>query len=142
MTDENTIIRHHLLEIILWPNDDGTFRTILNSADRLKELGIYNDHRLTITMTQSEHSTLHGTNRSEATRKKLSASMKSAMIGERNPMYGQTRSEETRKKISKSLKGRTPSNKGKTMSAEQKQKIREAQKASWARRKAQRINTE
>lgn len=36
--DKNTIDRHHLLEIILWPNEDGTFTEIENSAARLKEL--------------------------------------------------------------------------------------------------------
>lgn len=56
----NTIIRHHLLEIILWPNDDGTFTEIRNSVDRLKELDIYKDFKCTIEMTCSEHAKLHG----------------------------------------------------------------------------------
>lgn len=55
----SNIVRHHLLEIILWPNEDGTFRKILNSADRLKELGIYNQYNLCIQMTRAEHASLH-----------------------------------------------------------------------------------
>lgn len=58
MKTSNTI-RHHLLEIILWPNEDGTFRKILNSADNLKELGIYNQYKLCIPMTRAEHASLH-----------------------------------------------------------------------------------
>lgn len=53
------IDRHHLLEIILWPNDDGTFTEIRNSAERLQELGIYDDYKLTIPLTHSEHTRLH-----------------------------------------------------------------------------------
>lgn len=71
---EKEIHRHHLLEIILWPNGDGTFRTILNSRKRLIELGIYFDYKMTIPVSKSEHSSLHGTNRSEETRKRLSIS--------------------------------------------------------------------
>ena len=40
--------RHHLLEIILWPNNDGTFTKIINSKKRLEELGIYDDYKLCI----------------------------------------------------------------------------------------------
>jgi hypothetical protein len=71
---EKEIHRHHLLEIILWPNEDGTFRTSLNSRKRLIELGIYFDYKMTIPVSKSEHSSLHGTNRSEETRKRLSIS--------------------------------------------------------------------
>lgn len=52
--------RHHLLEIILWPNEDGTFTEIRNSAKRLKKLGIYNDFKMCILISQSEHASLHG----------------------------------------------------------------------------------
>ena len=71
---EKEIHRHHLLEIILWPNGDGTFRTILNSRKRLIELGIYFDYRMTIPISKSEHSSLHASNRSEETRSRLSIS--------------------------------------------------------------------
>lgn len=68
--------RHHLLEIILWPNGDGTFRKILNSAKHLKELGIYDDYKLTITIPADEHSSLHARNKSEEHRAKISAAKK------------------------------------------------------------------
>lgn len=51
--------RHHLLEIILWPNPDGTFREIRNSKNRLKELGIYDDYKLCIEIPSDEHARLH-----------------------------------------------------------------------------------
>ena len=57
--NKQTLVRHHLLECILWPNGDGTFRTINNSMDRLIELGIYYDYKLCITITNSEHWSLH-----------------------------------------------------------------------------------
>lgn len=55
--------RHHLLEIILWPNKDGTFTEIRNSTERLKKLGIYNDFKMTIYVSPSEHSKLHNEHR-------------------------------------------------------------------------------
>lgn len=82
--------RHHLLEIILWPNSDGTFRKILNSRARLIELGIYDDWKLTITIPASEHSKMHSHNRPDGYWDKVSQS------------------------ISAALKGNTPWNKGKT----------------------------
>ena len=96
----NSIVQHHLLEIILWPNDDGTFTKIINSAQRLKELGIYDDKKMTIAITNSEHISLHNYNRSEETIKKLSEALKrykvkdstkeklsKAFSGNKNPMY-------------------------------------------------------
>ena len=53
------IDRHHLLEIILWPNGDGTFKEIRNSAKKLHELGIYDDYKMCIEITTSEHARLH-----------------------------------------------------------------------------------
>lgn len=97
------IDRHHLLEIILWPNGDGTFRKIINSAKRLKELGIYYDWKLTITVPASEHAYLHANNRSDATKRKMSAAKK----GENNPMYGTLHSEEAKSKKSAAMKGNT-----------------------------------
>jgi len=72
----SNIIRHHLLEIILWPNGDGTFRKIVNTQARLRELGIYDDWKLTIKMTRSEHLRLHATNYSDETKQKMSESGK------------------------------------------------------------------
>lgn len=105
------MVRHHLLEIILWPNIDGTFRKIVNSAARLKELGIYEDYKLTINLSRSDHSKLHaseghmlghlwkGKKRgkfSDEHRRKLSESHK----GKRKPL-----SAETKAKIAAKLKG-------------------------------------
>lgn len=93
-------VRHHLLEIILWPNEDGTFTKIINSAQRLKELGIYDDWKMTIVLTNGEHVRLHNRYRSEETNRKLSESHKrykvkdstkeklsKAFSGNKNPMY-------------------------------------------------------
>lgn len=105
------MVRHHLLEIILWPNGDGTFRKIINSATRLQELDIYKDYKLTIKLSRSDHSKLHATEGntlgftwkgkkrgkfSEEHKRKLSESHK----GPRKPL-----SEETKAKISAKLKG-------------------------------------
>lgn len=104
MQDKNTIDRHHLLEIILWPNEDGTFREIRNSAERLKELGIYDDYRMTIELTRSEHSRLHakGLKHSEAYKDKMSATMK----GKNNHFYGKNHTKESKAKMSAALKGK------------------------------------
>lgn len=119
MNDNELIDRHHLLEIILWPNGDGTFRTILNSKERLKELGIYDDFKLTIPLTRSEHARLHmaGRTLSGETKKKLSESAKCRQF-----------SDETRKKISESKKGKPSNRKGIKLSEETKKKMSEAQK--------------
>lgn len=134
MQDKNTIVRHHLLEIILWPNSDGTFRTIHNSAARLQELGIYNDFKMTIRMTHSEHSKLHNNNRSNEWKSRIKTGCKGRKIseetkeklrlanikrlqdpkerakcaapqpGELNGMYGHKYTEEERKKISEGVR--------------------------------------
>lgn len=70
----NRPVEHHLLEIILWPNTDGTFITITNTQARLKKLGCYKEGIMTITITNSEHTTLHNSYRD--------------YNGARNPMYG------------------------------------------------------
>lgn len=140
MINKNKIDRHHLLEIILWPNGDGTFRTILNSRERLKELGIYDDFKMTIPLTKSEHQKLHnkegnnpfyGKTHSEETKKK----MREAKKGERNPFYGKSLSKEHRKKISEANKVKMTGEKnpmyGRKHSEETKKKMREA----WAKRK-------
>ena len=94
--------RHHLLECILWPNGDGTFRKIVNSSKRIKELGIYNDFKLTIPMDHSTHMRLHwyferGTE-NERVGEKNGMHGRSGdkhpmygRTGEKNPMYGRTR---------------------------------------------------
>lgn len=73
------IDRHHLLECILWPNCDGTFRKIINRAERLKELGIYDDYKLTIQIDHSAHQTMH---------RDFEKGTEYEMVGENNPMYG------------------------------------------------------
>lgn len=124
--DKNTIDRHHLLEIIYWPNEDGSFTKIINSADRLKELGIYDDWKMTILLTKCEHSTLHRNNMTDEHRNKISKANKGRKRkpfseehrnkmsitrkendlskGENNPMYGKKHSNETKKKMCESLK--------------------------------------
>jgi hypothetical protein len=59
--------------------------------------------------------------------KELMSKLKS---GVNNPMYGKGCTEERAQKIGKANKGRIPSNKGKPMSEEQKEKIRAAKKAN------------
>lgn len=99
--------RHHLLEIILWPNDDGTFKTILNTRNRLKELGIYKDWKLTITLSTAEHIRMHSKYRTAS------------------PMKGKKLSEEAKRKMSEAKKGK----KRVPLSEEHKRKISESQKA-------------
>ena len=53
------IDRHHLLECILLPNGDGTFRKIINRSQRLKDLGVYEDYKLTIQIDHAVHSSMH-----------------------------------------------------------------------------------
>lgn len=104
MQDKNTIDRHHLLEIILWPNGDGTFTEIRNSAERLKEMGIYDDYKLTIPLMKAEHTRLHKTG------------------------ITRTFSIEHRRKLSEVQKGKPSPTKGKTMSAETRAKMRKPHK--------------
>jgi hypothetical protein len=97
-------VRHHLLEIILWPESDGRLRTIVNSKNRLQELGIYEEGVMTIEMTNGEHISLHNHNRAEDTKRRINEWNRSqigktisdetkvklsiASSGSRNPMYG------------------------------------------------------
>ncbi len=102
------IERHHILEIITTKDgSDGDYGTIIiNSKERLKELGIYGScHKenyglpswMICTCTSSEHKKLHMKFDKEWNRKH-SESIK-----------GHTHSEETKKKMSESRKGRTHS---------------------------------
>lgn len=75
------IERHHLLECILWPNGDGTFRKIINRAKRLQELGIYDDYKLTIPLDKSTHTTLH---------REFEKGTEYERAGENAPGYGRT----------------------------------------------------
>lgn len=128
-TNKDTIVRHHLLELMFYIDENGNKITINNSVERLKDLGIYDDWKLCIEMTQSEHIRLHNANRSaetlakmsvaqtgktlsDETKAKLSVAM-SKITGENHHMFGKTLSEETKKKISESLSGRTHSDKTK-----------------------------
>lgn len=100
------IDQHHLLECILWPNVDGTFRKIINRAKRLEDLGVYNDYKLTIPIDHSTHQKMHrafekGTEYERIGEKcgmygkgYLIAGRKGPMygrVGENHPMYGRTR---------------------------------------------------
>ena len=105
--------KHHLLEIILWPNGDGTFKTILNSSKRLKELGIYDDYKLTIPLSIEEHIKLHAKYMSEEHKRKISDALKGK---KRQPF-----TDETRRRMSEAAKG-------KTMTDESRRKMSEAQK--------------
>ena len=73
--------RHHLLEIILWPNEDGTFREIRNSRARLKELGIYDDWKMCIKIPHGEHISLH---------QKGNGNSCFGRCGDKSPMYGKS----------------------------------------------------
>lgn len=124
--------RHHLLEIILWPNGDGTFRKILNTKERLKELGIYYDWKLTITIPADEHARMHNHNRSDDTKAKMSA----AKIGNTNGKgcKGKKLSEETKSKMSAAKKGKKHSDdtKAKISAAQIGRKRSDATKAKIA----------
>lgn len=75
------IDRHHLLECILWPNGDGTFRKIINPYKRLQKLGIYDERKLTIPIEHGAHSSMH-----RSFRKGTEYEVK--LYGDRNPRYG------------------------------------------------------
>lgn len=88
--------RHHLLEIILWPNGDGTFREIRNSKSRLKELGVYNEWKMCIEIPHGEHTRLHktgsrhhlfGKSTPPEVCKKLSMALRGKRLGEENPAW-------------------------------------------------------
>lgn len=113
------MVRHHLLEIILWPNIDGTFTEIRNTQKRLKDLGIYNDYKLTIIISRSEHAALHfkGITKSEEHKHKISKSH----IGKLGTNNGKKFTDEHRYKISES-------NKGKIFTEEHRRKLSESHK--------------
>lgn len=106
--------RHHLLEIILWPNGDGTFKTILNSPERLQQLGIYNDYKLTIPLSRAEHNRLHkkGKHHSDETKRKMSKAQKVLCFSDEHRQKlsevhkGKVFSVEHRAKLSAAFKGK------------------------------------
>ena len=130
--------RHHLLEIILWPNGDGTFREIRNSRARLKELGIYNDWKMCIEIPCDEHARLHNRGDrnnmfnkslvwSDESKNKLSESIR----GSKHPLYGKT------KELSSNWKGNDASYKTKKRRMDpsrspEAQRIRRAKRKSAA----------
>lgn len=71
--------QHHLLECILWPNGDGTYRKIINRAERLRKLSIYNDYKLTIPVEHGVHQTMH---------RQFEKGTEFERIGDNAPMYG------------------------------------------------------
>jgi hypothetical protein len=79
------IVRHHLLECILWPNKDGTFRKIINTQKRLEELGVYNDWKLIIRIERGAHSTMH-----HEFKKGTEYDLSERFSGKKNPMYGKS----------------------------------------------------
>lgn len=124
----SNIIRHHLLEIILWPMKNGSIVEIRNSRKYLKELGICNE-RMTIEMTRAEHASLHhkGQPKTEEHKSKISESNKGNKLSEEHKckisitLTGHKQSTETKLKRSNSLKGK----KYGTMSEEHKRKLSE-----------------
>lgn len=130
--------RHHLLEIILWPNGDGTFRKIRNTHKRLIKLGIYYDFKLTITIPASEHIRMHANNRSVDTLRKMSAARKGKSPWNKSKKL----SEEHRAKLSAVQKCKkltaehcakiSTANKGRKHSAETKAKMTAAKKGNTA----------
>lgn len=96
MPNKDSIVRHHLLELMFYIDENGNKITINNSVERLKELGIYDDWKMCIEMTQSEHMRLHMTNLSDETK----AKMFKERSGKNHPMYGKTHSNETKNKMS------------------------------------------
>lgn len=93
---KGTIVRHHLLECMFYIDENGNKIIIHNSRERLKELGIYDDYKMCIEITQSEHVRLHNANMSDETRAKISK----GQTGKNNYLYGKTLSDETKKKMS------------------------------------------
>ena len=75
------IDRHHLLECILWPNGDGTFRKIVNLPGRLRKLGIYDDYKLTIPIERGIHISMH---------RRFKKCTEYDDSGDKSPMYGKT----------------------------------------------------
>lgn len=117
----NTKVRHHLLELILWPKEDGSFMEIKNSAKRLKELGIYDDFKLTIQMTAKEHNRLHRKgqepwNKGIAATEESKVKNRLAHIGKQPWNKGAKgmlhHDEDTRRRISEALKGKCKHNTG------------------------------
>lgn len=54
-----TRVKHHLLEIILIPNSNGSMREIRYSVAELRAMGIYKQDVMTIEITRGEHARLH-----------------------------------------------------------------------------------
>lgn len=93
-------VRHHLLEIILWPKD-GNLIPIINSQDDLKRLGIYDDYKMTIEITNSEHTSMHNRYMNKNRKQKMIETLRQKEVsedrkialsiknrGEGNPMFG------------------------------------------------------
>ena len=107
---KDMLVDHHLLEIILWPNEDGSFRTILNSRKRLRDLEIYKKKVMTIQIKDVDHKILHSNNQLDTAKRLNSLKNKGRLIGSKNGMYGRVgelnpffgkkHSEETIKRIS------------------------------------------
>lgn len=86
------IDRHHLLECILWPNGNGTFRKIINRAKRLEELGIYDDLKMTIPIDHNLHQIMHR-------EFEKGTEYERDLSGENNPMYGKRHTDDAIRKM-------------------------------------------
>ena len=132
MTDMNHIWHcHHRLEV------GANGETI--SRNDLKKYGLYYDRPASelIFLTMEEHTSLHGTNRSEASRRRMSEAKKGNIL-----------SSEHKRKISEALKGKhfceehkrklSEAKKGKKLSPhseETKRKMSEAHKEYWEKKR-------
>lgn len=107
---------HHRLET---HTSDGERRLVDLTANELKALGVYYNRppEEFIFLTKEVHVSLHFKDRKQ----KSETIKKRSFTRKQNGNY--TPSKETREKISNSLKGHIPSNKGKSMSNDQKLKI-------------------
>jgi hypothetical protein len=110
------IEEHHLLECIIWPNGDGTFRKIVNRAERLQKLGIYQD-KLTIPIECSVHQTMHWKFENGSTenmirkeRMSIAASRRTGILA---AMYGRHHNKESNEKNSKAHIGKKHSEEAK-----------------------------
>ena len=111
------------------------------TREELKEMGLYYNRPASelIFLTHSEHSIihklngvkLHKDNVTKEGRKKISIALKGKRTGENNPFYGKHHSETTKRRIREKLKGRKYGERNK----EVKEKLSQAAKERWARKK-------
>lgn len=115
---------HHRDEVKTLPSGI----TVIRKLSDLKEAGRYYacPSNELIFLTKYEHGRVHGKNKTEEGKRKLSESMK----GNQN-RKGRRHSEETRKKISEAAKGRPSSSYSRIFTKESRKKMSEAAKRRW-----------